>query len=175
MWKTMFVRLKDNEGNLSEEVLKAQYNDDTEDFIVYFGDGTNRTLGLDDLEECSEDGTLFEEIPEDATFRLTPLSCFAEALADAHIVECAWEECEDKNFRNAYYILEEWFRSNGYIVDASGNARECSNSEQPKNLFIKVVNVFYPDASSDQKDIAWEMFIKHMNFQGNLGHEDDEE
>ena len=45
MWEATFVRLKDNEGNLSEEVLKAQYNDDTEDFIVYFGDGTKRTLG----------------------------------------------------------------------------------------------------------------------------------
>ena len=174
MWEATFVRLKDNEGNLSEEVLKAQYNDDTEDFIVYFGDGTNRTLGWDDLEECREDGTLFDEIPEDATFCLTPLSCFAEALADAHIVECAWEECEDKNFRNAYYILEEWFRSNGYIVDASGNAKECINPEPPKDLFVKVVNVFYPDASSDQKDVAWEMFIKHMDFQGNLGPEDDE-
>lgn len=175
MWEATFVRLKDNEGNLSEEVLKAQYNDDTENFIVYFDDGTNRTLDWDDLEECREDGTLFEEIPEDATFSLTPLSCFAEALADAHIVGCAWEECKDKNFRNAYYILEEWFRSNGYIVDASGNKRECSNPETPKDLFMKVVSVFYPDSSGDQKDVAWEMFNKHMKFQGNLYPEEDEE
>ena len=67
-------------------------------------------------------------------------------------------------------VKKEW-----YIVDASGNARECSNPEHPKDLFIKVVNVFYPDASPDQKDVAWKMFIKHTDFQGNLVPKDDEE
>jgi hypothetical protein len=166
MFDKSYVRLKDKDGNLQKEVLKAEYDDDTETFTVHLNDKSCVVLGWDDLEECHEDGTLFEHIPDDAIFHLSPLSCFAMALGDSHIIDDTWKEVYDKNFRNAYMVLEEWFRDNGYIIDDSGNTKECDNPEKPKYLFCKVVNVFYPDSTADQRDVAWEMFEYHMKFQG---------
>ena len=169
-----FIKFKDEDGNLVGDVIKALYRETEDDFVV--PDGVNAgSYTWDEVEEVKENGEPYEEIPEDATFCLTPKSCFAISLGDSHIASDGFELVDDRNFEKAYMVLEKWFTENGYITLEYGKTKEVENPAKPKDLFCKVVKVFYPESTEDQRDVAWELFVYNMDFQGNLKKEDNEE
>ena len=162
------IRFKDENGNLVGDVIEALYREEQDDFVVQGGRKAG-SYTWDEVEEVDEDGNILYDYPEDATFCLTPLSCFGLALVDSHITEDdVCDICDDRNFRNAYDILEKWFKENGYVTDSEGNTNSVENPEKPKDLFCKVVNVFYPNSTPDQRDVAWDLFVMNMDKQGNL-------
>ena len=169
-----FIKFKDEEGNLVGDVIKALYRETDDDFVILDGPKAG-SYTWEEVEEVKENGEPYEEIPEDARFCLTPKSCFAISLGDSHITCDGFELVDDRNFENAYMTLEKWFRDNGYITGDDGKTKDVDNPIKPKDLFCKVVRVFYPESTEDQRDVAWELFVYNMDFQGNLKPESDEE
>ena len=160
-----FVKLKEDDDIVHE----ALYDERADKYLV-----NGKEYGAEEVIECFEDGTPFEDIPDDAEFTLTPLSCFAFALDDANIVDDMFEELESDRFRKAFAIFERKMQNNGYAPVHDDIHRDVENPERPDDIFKKVVKVFYPESDEDQREIAYDLFIYHMKRQGNLKPEDDE-
>lgn len=100
---------------------------------------------------------------------LTPKSCFAISLTEANISESnlLFEDFENDTFSEAYKLLEKRFEDNGYIVYDYDPAKKIKPLYEPEEIFKQVVNVYYPSASKDAINYAWNVFALNMNVQGN--------
>lgn len=161
-----FVKFKEGDGTV-HEALYDEYID------AYFVKGKEYTF--EEVIECLDDGTPFDDIPDDAVFTLTPLSCFGVALGDANIVEDKFAELETKRFRKAFDIFEQKMKDNGYAPVYDNIHRDVENPERPDDIFKKVVKVFYPESDEDQREIAYDLFIYHMKRHGNIKTEENED
>ena len=161
----VFVKLNEDD-DIVHEALYDEYND------KYFVDG--KEYDVEEVIECFEDGTPFEDIPDDAVLTLTPLSCFGVALGDANIVDDKIAELYSERFRKAFAIFEQKMQDNGYAPVYDDIHKDVESPERPDDIFKKVVKVFYPESDEDQREIAYDLFIYHMKRQGNIKTKEDE-
>ena len=59
-------------------------------------------------------------------------------------------------------------KNEGYITDENGDTHNTPDSKKPFDIFTKAIRGFYPDTSDDQLEAAWDLFIYHMERQGNI-------
>ena len=106
----------------------------------------------------------------DERWSLTPKSCLAIALTDTKIspMDVFLEDFDEHTFRSAYIILERRMNNAGYITDKEGKTKDKRGSDTPAAIFIRTIKGFYPNASAEQIHAAWELFVYHMDRQGNV-------
>lgn len=106
--------------------------------------------------------------PEKERYSLTAKACFAIAISDTRIspTDVFFEDAENHTFQSAYIILERRMNEAGYITDKDGKTKDNKDSEEPKVIFSRTIKGFYPNASDEQIDAAWELFVYHMTRQG---------
>ena len=107
---------------------------------------------------------------EEEILRLTPKSCLAIAISETSISDFDMfvEDERNRKFESAYTILERRIDDAGYITDKDGKTKYDENSEPPKSIFSRTIKGFYPDATEEQISAAWDLFIYHMERQGNI-------
>ena len=59
-------------------------------------------------------------------------------------------------------------KSEGYITDENGNTHSTPESKKPFDIFTRTIRGFYPNTNDEQLEAAWELFIYHMERQGNI-------
>ena len=120
--------------------------------------------------------TFLEEAEKlsDARIALTPKACLEIALTDTGIsdVELFVEDERCRKFRSTYTILERRMSSAGYITDENEKMHYDKDSKSPFDIFTRTVRGFYPNTSDEQLDAAWDLFLYHMERQGNLAKQD---
>ena len=106
---------------------------------------------------------------KDGGWRLTPKSCLSIALNETSIsdVDLFVEDDRHRKFESAYIILEQRMNNAGYITDKEGKTKYTKDSEKPEVIFSRTLMGFYPHATNEQVDAAWELFLYHMERQGN--------
>ena len=106
---------------------------------------------------------------KDGGWRLTPKACLSIALDETSISNgnLFVEDDRHHKFESAYLILEQRMNNAGYITDNDGNTKYTKDTEKPESIFSRTIKGFYLDASDEQIDAAWELFIYHMVRQGN--------
>lgn len=106
----------------------------------------------------------------DERWSLTPKSCLAIALTDTRIspTDVFLEDINEHTFRSAYLILERKMKNAGYITDKEGKTKDEKGPDAPETIFTRTIKGFYPDASEEQIRAAWELFVYHMDRQGNV-------
>lgn len=111
-----------------------------------------------------------EERLSDKPLALTPKACLEIALTDTGIsdVELFVEDERNRKFCSTYTILEHRMSSAGYITDENGETHIATDSEKPLGIFKRTIRGFYPNTSDEQLDAAWDLFVYHMERQGNL-------
>ena len=107
--------------------------------------------------------------PEKERYSLTAKACFAIAISDTRIspTDILFDDVENHAFQSAYIILERRMNDAGYVTDKDGKAKDNKDSEKPEVIFTRTIKGFYPNASDEQIDAAWELFVYHMTRQGN--------
>ena len=112
-----------------------------------------------------------EEKISDIPLTLTPKACLGTALTDTGIsdMDLFVEDERNRKFCSAYTILERRMNGAGYITDKNGETHHDSDSEKPIDIFTRTIRGFYPNTSNEQLDAAWDLFVYHMERQGNLG------
>ena len=107
--------------------------------------------------------------PEKERYSLTAKACFAIAISDTRIspTDVLFDDVENHAFQSAYIILERRMNDAGYVTDKDGKAKDNKDSEKPEVIFTRTIKGFYPNASDEQIDAAWELFVYHMTRQGN--------
>ena len=74
----------------------------------------------------------------------------------------------NRKFESAYTILERRIDDAGYITDIDGKTKYDENSESPKSIFTRTIKGFYPEATEEQISVVWDLFVYHMERQGNI-------
>ncbi len=107
---------------------------------------------------------------EDEGWRLTPKSCLAIAISETSISDFDMfvEDERNRKFESTYTILERRIDNAGYITDKDGKTKYDENSESPKSIFSRTIKGFYPDTTEEQISAAWDLFVYHMERQGNI-------
>lgn len=152
--KTIEVNLDEHfEEFIKKMIATGEYTDES--------DVVCEALGL--LEE--------EEDLSDVPLALTPKACLGTALTDTGIsdMEMFVDDERNRKFCSAYTILERRMNGAGYITDKNGETHHDSDSEKPIDIFTRTIRGFYPNTSNEQLDAAWDLFVYHMERQGNLG------
>lgn len=100
---------------------------------------------------------------------LTPKACLAIALTETTIsnLDLVLDDFEDKTFSDAYKLLEKRFKDNGYIVYDYDPAKKIKPLYEPDEIFMQVINAYYPNAGADKIRQAWNVFGYNMSVQGN--------
>ena len=126
----------------------------------------------DHSDVISEALTMLEEEEKlsDAPLALTPKACLEIALTDTGIsdVDIFVEDISNRKFCSAFTILERRMKSEGYITDENGNTHSTPESKKPFDIFTRTIRGFYPNTNDEQLEAAWELFIYHMERQGNI-------
>ena len=106
---------------------------------------------------------------KDGGWRLTPKSCLLIALNETSISDADLfvEDDRHRKFESAYIILDQRMNNAGYITDKEGKTKYTKDSEQPVVIFSRTMKGFYPDATNEQIDAAWGLFLYYMERQGN--------
>ena len=106
---------------------------------------------------------------KDGGWRLTPKSCLLIALNETSISDADLfvEDDRHRKFESAYIILDQRMNNAGYITDKEGKTKYTKDSEQPVVIFSRTMKGFYPDATNEQIDAAWELFLYYMERQEN--------
>ena len=106
---------------------------------------------------------------KDGGWRLTPKTCLSITLNETSVshVDLFVEDDRCRKFESAYIILEQRMNNAGYITDKDGKTKYTKDSEKPKVIFSRTMKGFYPEATDEQIDAAWELFLYHMERQGN--------
>ena len=106
---------------------------------------------------------------EDSGWRLTPKSCLGIAIKNTEIsnVDLFQEDEESRKFESVYAILEKRMYEAGYITDEDGKTKDNADSDKPIVIFTKTIKGFYPKATDEQISAAWDLFVFHMERQGN--------
>lgn len=101
-------------------------------------------------------------------YRLSAKACFAIAISDTRVshTNVLYEDFENHTFQSAYIILEQRMNDAGYITDKDGKTKDNKDSDKPEVIFSRTIKGFYPNASNEQIDAAWELFVYHMARQG---------
>lgn len=101
---------------------------------------------------------------------MTSKSCLAIAISETSISDFDMfvEDERNRKFESTYTILERRIDDAGYITDKDGKTKYDENSEPPKSIFTRTIKGFYPDAIEEQISAAWDLFIYHMERQGNI-------
>lgn len=103
---------------------------------------------------------------DEGRFSLSPRGCFASALVDTKIVdENVAELSETNDFDGAFRVLVSRFEKYGLIDNGEGNKRDSNHN--PSKLFKKTVRGFYPNATKDQVNAAFDLFVILMTEHGN--------
>lgn len=114
-----------------------------------------------------------DSLDENARWQLTPIVCLGFALAETEISVDPFSTGErNSKFESAYTILERRMNDAGYITDENGETKDHTNSEKPVVIFTKTIKGFYPKATDEQISAAWDLFVYHMDKQGNLAGKD---
>lgn len=136
----------------------------------------------DHSDVVSEALTMLEEEGKlsDAPLALTPKACLEIALTNTGIsdVDIFVEDVNNRKFCSAFTILERRMKSEGYITDENGATLSTPESKKPFDIFSRTIRGFYPNTNDDQLEDAWELFVYHMERQGNIAktnHVEDEE
>lgn len=136
----------------------------------------------DHSDVISEALTMMEEEEKlsDVPLALTPKACLEIALTDTGIsdVDIFVEDINNRRFCSAFTILERRMKNEGYITDENGDTHHAPDSKKPFDIFIRTIRGFYPNTNDDQLEDAWELFVYHMERQGNIAktnHVEDEE
>ena len=160
MSRTIQITLDDHDDEFVRRMVTERGYEDENDVL---------STGLCLLEE--------EEKHADEPLHLTPKSCFETALTDTGISEkiIREEDWLSGKFFSAYQILERRMQKAGYITDECGDTHYREDSEKPSDIFSRTIKGFYHGALQDQIDAAWDLFIYHMERQGNLVKEHGEE
>lgn len=106
---------------------------------------------------------------KDEGWHLTPIVCLSIAFNETSISEVNLFVEDDKyrKFESAYIILEQRMNKAGYITDKDGNTKYTKDPEKPETIFSRTIKGFYPEVTDEQIDAAWELFLYHMERQGN--------
>ena len=151
--KTIKVYLDDHHEELIQKMLATGEYTDSCDVI---------REALTMLEE--------EEKISDAPLSLTPKACLEIAITDTGIsdLDIFVEDVNNRKFCSTFTILECRMKSEGYITDENVETHSNPNSMKPFDIFTKTIRGFYPNTSEEQLDAAWDLFLYHMERQGNL-------
>ena len=151
--KTIKVYLDDHHEELIQKMLATGEYTDSCDVI---------REALTMLEE--------EEKISDAPLSLTPKACLEIAITDTGIsdLDIFVEDVNNRKFCSAFTILECRMKSEGYITDENVETHSNPNSMKPFDIFTKTIRGFYPNTSEEQLYAAWDLFLYHMERQGNL-------
>ncbi|MBQ7423873.1 MAG: type II toxin-antitoxin system ParD family antitoxin [Prevotella sp.] len=125
-----------------------------------------------DASDVISDGLYYletEDSLKDAPLKLTPKACLEIALTDTGIsdVDIFVDDINNRKFCSAFTILERRMKSEGYITDENGDTHHTNDASKPADIFARSIRGFYPNASNDQLNAAWELFVYHMERQGN--------
>lgn len=151
--KTIEVNLDDHHEEFVQKMIATGEYTDCSDVI-------NEALTM--LEE--------EEKLSEVPLALTPKACLEIAITDTGIsdVDIFVEDVNNRKFCSAFTILERRMKSEGYITDENGETHSTPESKKPFDIFTKAIRGFYPNTNDDQLEAAWDLFIYHMERQGNL-------
>ena len=151
------------------KTIEVNLNDHLEEFVkkmIATGDyADNSDIVCEALTMLEE-----EEKQSDAPLALTPKACLEIAISDTGIseVDIFVEDANNRKFCSAFTILERRMKNEGYITDENGDTHNTPDSKKPFDIFTKAIRGFYPDTSDDQLEAAWDLFIYHMERQGNI-------
>lgn len=100
---------------------------------------------------------------------LTPKACLAIALTETTIsnLDLVLDDFEDETFSEAYKLLEKRFEDNGYIVYDYDPVKKIKPLYEPDEIFMQVINAYYPEAGAEKIKQAWNVFGYNMSVQGN--------
>ena len=98
---------------------------------------------------------------------LSPKACLAISLMETAISDSDlfYSDFENKTFSEAYKLLEKRFMDNGYIDNDED--KKLKPLYEPKEIFLQVINAYYPEAGSEKLNQAWIVFVFNMSIQGN--------
>ncbi len=126
----------------------------------------------DHSDVISEALTMLEEEEKlsDIPLVLTPKACLEIALTDTGIsdIDIFVEDVNNRRFCSAFTILERRMKNEGYISDENGDTHHTPESKKPFDIFSRTIRGFYPNTNDDQLEAAWDLFIYHMERQGNI-------
>lgn len=112
-------------------------------------------------------------LDENARWQLTPKTCLGFALAETEIsMDPFLMDERNSKFELVYTILEHRINDAGYITDENGKTKDHTNSDKPEVIFTKTIKGFYPKATDEQISVAWDVFVYHMDRQGDLARKD---
>ncbi|MBQ8989987.1 MAG: hypothetical protein IJ067_09875 [Prevotella sp.] len=122
------------------------------------------------------DGEEFDDdlLDDNATWKLTPKACLEIAINDTDISDVNFflDDEKSRKFESVYAILEKRMNDAGYITDENGETKDNTDSDKPIVIFEKTIRGFYPLATDEQISAAWDLFVYHMERQGNISKRD---
>jgi len=127
----------------------------------------NVILYMESMNDINDSKALIFE-DEEGRFTLSPRGCFASSLIDTSISESDISEIfSDQKFDSAFMTLVGRFRRAGFLkYDDEPNNKEKTREDQ-MNLFASTVLGFYPKATKEQIEAAFDLFFILLEKHGN--------
>ena len=110
---------------------------------------------------------IFED--DEGRFTLSPRGCFASAICDTSIYDGEGDVfglSETSKFDSAFKILVKRYEERGW-VESDKNLPPEGTSDDQKRIFRDTVKGFYPSATDEQADAAFDLFMELMTKHGN--------